>query len=184
MASKDLLSVIEKPVHGIDVYADKRAVEQLLLDELTAVGYVGSMLVGQALSDLQKKAQRARNFIIQALNDKQITLIQMYDRENAYMVIRKLKLTYGTAGSSRDVDALLHSLQSLVKMPSDHEKIPDYFARCHSIVHDVRQINANCVSPEMNCFFILNGLGRSKDFKEIVKLFRVVDAKNRMTMDE
>jgi transposase InsO family protein len=177
LMAKGLLSYIKSPVYGI---TNGRDDEEFEAD--SAIKYLGNSSDIKQLKIHQSNAGKAYNYIVQTLHPKQIELINNVTPGNAYIVMTKLKSTYGLTRTSNTHGTLLITLTENRKIIT--ETITDYIARTERLISDLKQQDQHEMAPSMKKHFILYGIRDDNKWKHIARLVRQIDVHGSWSFDD
>jgi hypothetical protein len=169
--SKDLWSVVSKPVKGLQEYREIESTYDL------------SKETGEQKKkrmELEGKSKKAYNILIQSLTRKQIALVQPVFQGNAHIVMKVLENNYGIKKNTNTTMSLFSKLSNNKKIV--HESMNDYFARIEQMIFDLSSLDV-VISDEQKKYFILTGLGDLPEWKSNLIAISNLDVDNTWSFD-
>jgi hypothetical protein len=178
--AKGMIDVVEHPVMDMPelkngVFAREDSLDYLGLDD------EGNPVTETALKAIVKRSNLAFNYITQSLPDKHLEVLKSIYIGNAYVLMNRLKGTFGVIKSAVSTVVLYQKLANNRK--SKTESMNDYFSRIDSMLRDLQNMSAD-VDVSLKKFYVYNGLQADPEWSRIVALLTQMDMNSSRSIED
>ena len=179
-SAKGMTDVVDHPLANMP---EMRSGVFIYDPNVTYIGYNsdGTVMSAAKLEAIEKRSRQAFNYITQALPDKHLELVKSVYIGNAYMLMVKLKSTFGVIKSAVSTVVMYQKLYNNRKLAS--ETMNDYFSRVDSMVRDLQNLGAT-VEASLKKFWLYNGLMADSDWSSTITVLNQLDMGATKSIEE
>jgi len=181
LRAKGMLDVVRQPIFNLPeekngVFIRRANIQYLGLDD-------NDVLVDdKSRAKIADHSNKAFNYIVSSLPDKHLEIVKSVYDGNAFILMTKLKSTFGPIKSAVSTVALMMKLNANIKL--SNETMNDYFARTERMFHDYANLSSNTIPIDIKKFHLLHGLKSDPEWEQATNIITQLDVDQAWSIEK